>query len=286
MTKKLSEEEKSVLEQFMIPFFHAEKRHVLFPGRNSTEAEARLLGITEQELETFRKNYEENAKQAALELLKEDEIIDMIDKLPFDGEETIVALGDSSTEDAQGWFSILGHLLEFSFENADFTFINSGVAYNTTTDALKRLDRDVLLHEPDWVFVSLGTFDTQRLNIAQQRTLIPLSETWENLNTIHEILENQIENPTVWITPTPVISELLSENPIYEFTIDAEDLEQVRQLVSGKTGGIVDPKGIRMGESEPKAWNYLTDGLHPSLSGHINTVREVLKTLVEVQARS
>lgn len=286
MTKKLSEEELSVLEQFMIPFFHAEKRHALFPGRNNTEAEAGLLGITKEELETFRKNYEENAKQAALELLKEDDVIDMIDKLPFDGEETIVALGDSSTEDAQGWFSILRHLLEISFEDADFNFINSGVAYNTTTDALKRLDRDVLLHEPDWVFVSLGTFDTQRLNIAPQRTLIPLSETWENLNTIHEILEVQIEKPTVWVTPTPVISELLSENAIYEFTIDPEDLEQVRQLVSGKTGGIVDPKGVRMGEGEPKAWNYLTDGLHPSLSGHINTVREVLKTLVEIQARS
>ena len=270
----------------MIPFFHVEKRHPLFPGKNNTEAEAKLLGITREELETFRRNYDENAKQAALELLKEDEIIDIIDNLPFDGEETIVALGDSSTEDAQGWFSMLRHLLEISFENADFTFINSGVAYNTTTDALKRLDRDVLLHEPDWVFVSLGTFDIQRLNIAQQRTLIPLSETWENLNTIHEILEEQIENPTVWITPTPVISELLSENPIYGFTIEPEDLEQVRQLVSGKTGGIVDPKGIRMGEDEPKAWNYLTDGLHPSLSGHINTVREVLKTLVEIQAKS
>lgn len=247
MTKKLSEEEKSVLEQFMVPFFHAEKRHPLFPGRNSVEAEAGLLGIATEELETFRKNYEENAKQAALELLKEDDIIDMIDKLPFDGEETIVAFGDSSTEDAQGWFSILRHLLEISFENADFSFINSGVAYNTTTDALKRLDRDVLLHEPDWVFVSLGTFDIQRLNIAPQRTLIPLSETWENLNTIHEILEAQIGNPTVWITPTPVISELISENPIYEFTIDPEDVEQVRQLVSGKTGGIVDPKGIKNG---------------------------------------
>ncbi len=286
MTKKLSEEEKSVLEQFMIPFFHAGKRHPLFPGRNSVEAEAGLLGIATEELETFRKNYEENAKQAALELLKEDDIIDMLDGLPFDGEETIVALGDSSTEDAQGWFSILRHLLEISFENADFNFVNSGVAHNTTTDALKRLDRDVLLHEPDWVFVSLGTFDIQRLNIAPQRTLIPLSETWENLNTIHEILEVQIEKPTVWVTPTPVISELLSENAIYEFTIDPEDLEQVRQLVSGKTGGIVDPKGTRMGEGEPKAWNYLTDGLHPSLSGHINTVREVLKTLVEIQARS
>ena len=62
----------------------------------------------------------------------------------FDGEETFVALGDSSTEDQQGWFEIFKHLLEISFENADFKFINSGVAYNTTSEALKRLDRDVI----------------------------------------------------------------------------------------------------------------------------------------------
>ena len=284
--KKLTEEEKSVLEQFMVPFFSAEKRLPLFPGRNEIEVEAGLLGLTTEELQTFRQNLDENAKQAALELLKEDEVIDLIDKLPFDGEETIVAFGDSSTEDRQGWFSIFSNVLEFSFENADFNFVNSGVAYNTTSEALKRLDRDVILHEPDWVFVSLGTFDVQRLNIAPERTLLPLSETWENLNTIHEILEVQVQNPTLWVTPTPIIGELLASNPIYEFTMEEADIEQVRQLVSGKTGGIVDPKGTRMGKDSPKAWNYLGDGLHPSLSGHINTVREILKTLAEIHAKS
>ncbi len=284
--KKLSEEEKSVIEQFMIPFFHAEKRHPLFPGKAEIEVEAKLLGISVDELKTYRQNFEQNAKQGALELLKEDEIIDLIDNLPFDGEETIIAFGDSSTEDQQGWFEIFKHLLEISFENAEFNFINSGVAYNTTSEALKRLDRDVILHEPDWVIVSLGTFDVQRLNIAPQRTLLPLSETWENLNTIHEILEVQVENHSLWVTPTPVIAELLEANPIYEFTIDNNDIEQVRQLVTGKTGGIVDPKGTRMGEEEPKAWNYLGDGLHPSLSGHINTVREVLRTFIEIESRS
>ena len=79
---------------------------------------------------------------------------------------------------------------------------------------------------------------------------------------------------------------MLEANPIYEFTIDNNDIEQLRQLVTGKTGGIVDPKGKRMGDEEPKAWNYLGDGLHPSLSGHINTVREVLRTFVEIESRS
>lgn len=286
ISNSLSEEEKSVLEQFLMPFFHTNNRFPLLPGKSSKIAESELFGMTLEELENIRNNFNENAKSAALELLKEDEIIDIIDKLPFDGEETIVAFGDSLTEDEAGWFTILSHLLEISFEDSNFNFINSGQAYNTTSESLRRLDRDVILNEPDWVFVLLGTFDAQRLNIAPKRTLIPLSETWENLNTIHEILDEHIDNPTIWITPTPVITELLDANPLYEFTFDHSDLDQVRQLISGKRGGIVDPKGIRMGKDEPKAWNYLSDGLHHSLSGHVATVREILKTLVEVAAKS
>ena len=284
--KKLSEEEKSVLEQFMIPFFHLEKRFPLFPGKLNKEAESLLLGISRDELTQNRANLTENSKQAALELLKEDEIIDLLEDIPLDGEETIVALGDSITEDAQGWFEILRQVLEIGVEDANFTLVNSGVAYNTTADALRRVDRDVLMHEPDWVFVALGTFDVQRLSIAQDRTLLPLSETWENLNTIQEVVGNRCENPILWVTPTPVIEELLVENPIYEYSISERDLVEVRELIAGKTGGIVDPRGLRMGENEAEAWNYIGDGLHHSLSGHMNTVREVLRTMAEVGAKS
>ena len=198
----MKEEEKSVVEQFLVPFFHLNKRLPLFPGKNDEKAEATLFGLTEEELTLNRKNLDENARQGALELLKEEEIIDLVDKLPFDGSETIVAFGDSSTEDDQGWFNIIKHVLEISVEDADFTFINAGVSGDTTSDALRRIDRDVLLHEPDWVMVSLGTFDAQRLNILPSRTLIPLSETWENLNAIQEILEEHVENSTLWITPS------------------------------------------------------------------------------------
>lgn len=279
----MKQEEKNVVEQFLVPFFHLSKRLPLFPGKNSPEAEATILGLTQGELELNRQNLEMNARQAALELLKEEEVIELVNKLPFDGSETIVAFGDSFTEDDQSWFNIFCKLLEIAVEDADFKFINSGIAGNTTTDALRRIDRDVLLHEPDWVFIALGTFDAQRLNILPSRTLIPLSETWENLNSIQQILEEHVQNPLVWIPPAPVITQLMEDFPLHEFVIHAEDLNQITELVIGKTGGIVDPKGERMGEGEPKAWNYLTDGLHPSLSGHINTVREVLKTLVEVK---
>ena len=279
--RKASEEEKGILEQFMIPFYHVERRVPLFPGKSSVESEAGLFGLTEGELMSFRENMNENAREAALEILKDDEIVDCLDKLPIDGEETIVAFGDSITEDAQGWFTILEHVLEISTENADFNFINAGVSYNTTSEALRRIDRDVIIHEPDWVIVALGTFDAQRLNIAPNRTLLPLSETWENIETIQTVLDERVSNPVIWVTPAPVITDMLNENPLYDFTIEKRDLTQVQELVSGKQGAIIDATAKRMGEGEPQAWNDLPDGLHHSLSGHMETAKAIIKKLAE-----
>lgn len=279
---EMNEEEKGILEQYFLPFFHLNKRYPLLKGR-SLEAEAELLGLEAKELRVIRSNVKQNAKQAALELLKEEEITDILDKLPLDGSECIAALGDSITEDGQGWFEILKNVLIIATENEEFTFINSGVSYNTSTDALRRIDRDVLIHEPDWVFIALGTFDAQRLNIAPHRTLIPLSESWENFETIQQVVNECVSNPIIWITPSPIIKELLSEHPFYEFQIEEEDLNQVRQLVAGKDGVIIDSLGRRMGKEGPEAWNYIPDGLHHSLTGHMNTVRAILKKMSEAK---
>jgi lysophospholipase L1-like esterase len=222
--------------------------------------------------------YRENAREAALELLKEEDVLEWVDQLPFDKSDTIVAFGDSSTDDLQSWFEIFSTVMEVAVEDADFTFINSGLSYNTTSEALRRMDRDVLSHEPDWVIVNLGMFDAIRPNFTQNRTLIPLSETWENLSTIEDAIATVTENPAVWITPPPIIPGLLDEMELFDFEINGQDLAAIRDVITGKRGFIVDPLGHRMG-NPPEAWYYLSDGINPSLSGHVNTVKELLKSL-------
>jgi len=276
-------EEKNIIEQFILPFFHLERRFPLFPGKREMLIEAKLLGMSEKELELGRQNSINNAKQAALELLKEDTITELLDKLPFDGTETIAAIGDSTTEDGQGWFQIMKEVLEISVDNARFNFINAGISENTTSEALRRLERDVLIHEPDWVFVNLGVFDLQRLSITPERTLLPLSETWENLNSIQEVLREFITNEIVWVTPSPVIPKLIEAHPLYEFTIQEKDISQLVEIASGKKGLVIDPQSSRMGVA-PDAWNYLSDGINHSLSGHISTTREVLKGLASLSS--
>lgn len=274
-------EERNLIEQFILPYFHLERRFPLMPGKRSMNAEAILLGLSEAELELGSKNAENNAKQAALELLKEEIITEIIEKLPFDGTETIVGFGASNTEDDQGWFQILKEVLEIAVDNARFNFVNAGISGNTSSEALRRLDRDVLLHEPDWVIIDLGIYDLQKLNITPSRTLLPLSETWENLNSIQEVLTEYVSNEIIWVTPTAVIPEMVDAHPLHEFIIHEKDVSQLIEIVSGKKGLVIDPQSKRLGDG-PDAWNYLSDGLNHSLSGHINTAREILKGLASL----
>jgi len=282
--KRATEKEKEALEKYLLQFLNIEKRYPLLPGISNTDAVAGLFGLEEAELNALRNRFTDNAREAALELLKDDDVTDWIDQLPFKADDTIVAVGDSSTDDLQGWFNIFSEILNITVEGADFTFVNAGQVNDTSSEALRRLHRDVLSHEPDWVIISLGLFDATRLSIAPKRTLLPLSETWENLSTIEDAVKEVTSNPVIWISPPPVIPGLLEKMELFDFEIEERDLEQIRQIITGKTGYIVDPTGKRMG-NPPEAWYYLSDGINPSLSGHVNTTRALLYTLATTEEK-
>src|SRR5690625_4005541 len=107
------------------------------------------MGLETEELLKLRSLYEENARQAAAELLKEENILDWTAELPFQPGDTIVALGSSTSDDLQGWFTILIHVLYIDLDEPDFKFINAEMPNNTTTDALRIINRKLLSHEPD-----------------------------------------------------------------------------------------------------------------------------------------
>lgn len=288
---KASKEEKEVLENYLLQFLNLEKRYPLLPGIENEEAMAGLMGLEKEELKELRDRFSSNAKEAAIELLEDGEVAEWIEELPFEEGDTIVAIGDSLTDDLQSWFNIFQHVLEIGLEDADLTFVNSGVSYDTSTDALKRLNRDVLDHDPDWVIVALGTFDAQRLHVSPDRTLVSLADFWENLNTIETVVSEVTDNPLIWLTPPPVITEMQQQMRLFHFDLFEEDLSQYREILTGKKGYIVDPLGERMKDKDdsvedqeeeepgPAAWNYLSDGVHPSLSGHSNTVKELIRYL-------
>ncbi|HLR31875.1 MAG TPA: GDSL-type esterase/lipase family protein, partial [Fodinibius sp.] len=225
---KANEEEQEVLEKYLLPFLNLEKRFPLLPGIKNEEAVAALLGIEGDKLLKLRDRFVTNARQAAVELLEDPEVAEWIEDLPFEEGDRVVALGDSITDDLQGWFTIFQHVLEVGLDQPDLTFINSGVSYDTSTDALKRLNRDVLDRKPDWVIVALGTFDAQRLHVAPGRPLVSLADYWENMNTIESAVSEVTDNPLIWMTPPPVITEMLQQVRLFNFDLLEEDLNSIR----------------------------------------------------------
>ena len=274
----LNREEKEKLLDYLIQFLRPEKKYPLLPGVNDPEAIADFIGIDYDEYKSVIENFDNQTQMAAQELLKEDGVQEMIENLPFNNNDTIVLIGDSVSDDRLGWFQIIAHALDLQVEKADFTWIDASLGSETSTNAMLRLSRDVLSKEPDWVFIALGNDDAQRPEINENRTVIPLSEFWENISTIEEALNQKLENDLVWITPTPPITEMMAQVPLFHGVLHEHDLQEFREVIAGKTGYIVDPTGARMG-NPPEAPNYMSDGFHHSIAGHINTAREVIKLL-------
>lgn len=272
--------EIEAIKQYLVSFLNLEKRFPLLPGAQTVSGVSAFIGLSGDELVDARTRLDDQAQIAAEEMLKDEALTGCVQKLPFKKGDVIVALGDSLTDDLQGWFEILRHVVDQVHPHLELEWVNMGVSEDTSYDTLRRLNRSVLDRSPDWVFVSLGTFDAMRLHAAPDRTLVSLTEFWENLITLETAIGQEVKNPIVWITPPPVLSELMVRMPLFESTLDEEDLRQYREVLAGRAGYIVDPKGLRMG-TPPEEWNYLPDGLHPSIPGSIKTVTEVLKTLVK-----
>lgn len=278
----ITDEEKNELLKYLLQFTNLEKRFPLFPGSSNSKANALFMGLNEKLYLEYIHEFDENAKKAALELLKEETIKSQLAELPFRKGDTVLVLGDSITDDRQGWFEIFGHVMDITASSQNISLINAAISGNTSFHALDRLDTDVLAREPEWVIIALGSNDCIRKNYAANRPLVSLTEFWENINTIEQALREITDNPVIWMTPPPVIEELMDDNPSFNGFIEEKDLKRYREVISGKSGYIIDPAGGRMGRP-PKAWNYLSDGFHPSLAGHLNTVRSLLKGLTTIQ---
>ncbi len=274
----MKQEEKEALLEYLVQFSNIEKRFPLFQGVQDPEAVADFIGIDVENFKKIRESFDGQVRQAAEEILKDETMLKNAENLPFKPDDTIAVIGDSVTDDRQSWFHILSNVLDMVIPKAKFRYVDASISDSLSADALRRLERDVMAKDPDWIFVALGSQDAMRLHLITGRTLVSLSEFWENINAIESAIVQNCKNPPVWITPPPVIPELMQQMPLLDGIVDDQDLRDFREVIAGKTGFIVDPSGSRMG-NPPKEWNYLNDGFRPSLAGNMETVRSVLLTM-------
>ncbi|HEX5622537.1 MAG TPA: GDSL-type esterase/lipase family protein, partial [Solirubrobacteraceae bacterium] len=170
-----------------------------------------------------------------------------VDGSPFAPGSTILALGDSITDDLGSWAEILRRALP------EVTIVNAGLSGDTTTGAIARLSRLAL--RATWALVLLGTNDARRHGDAPM--LVSHAETRRNLRILDGALRRCCRHIR-WITPPPIFQPVDADS---DLRWEVSDIAAKAQLVRA-----LDPTAIDL-------WPGFTpehlcpDGLHPSPAG-------------------
>ncbi len=147
----------------------------------------------------------------------------------------IVALGDSVTQgytshatiDHDGvYHARLKRRLEGTYPMTTFSVLNAGAAGQTVQDALKRLERDVIRHDPDLLIVAFG------LNDAAHGGFEGVKQFKADLNHLLERVEAGTNAHVLLVTPSFMLEQTNDH-------IHPAELVYVAGLLPLQRGGIV-----------------------------------------------
>ena len=235
---------------------------------------ARAYGCSPAALSIVRSRLEEHLREAAAALLDERGVCEAVARFPVPPGGTVVALGDSITDDAHSWAEILRRCLD-RVRPGEVRVINAAVSGDTTLDALARLHAIAEL-DADLVLAMLGTNDCQLHGPNRDQLIMP-GESLANIAAISRWLAGA-GTPIVWLTPPPVDREaLIVAAGERHFDIDDANLRRLAGLLTDSGLEVVDA-GCRL-DASPTAGDLLPDGVHPTLAGQSRIAETVIRAL-------
>src|SRR5690625_3835945 len=119
-----------------LQYTHLDKLYGYLPGM--PEALPAIFGMTPNEYADITARFDAHARDAAVELLTDHSFTADIDALPFRPNQTVLAVGDSATDDAQSWVEILRHALHIRRTTNGVHIVNGGLSAHTTAMVLRR----------------------------------------------------------------------------------------------------------------------------------------------------
>lgn len=188
----------------------------------------------------------------------------------------VVCFGDSITK--RGYPEILG-------KQPELNVLNAGVGGNTTAQALRRMERDVLAKEPDFVVILFGTNDSR---IDSKRVYVPVEKYSANLVSMIDSCE-QIDARVILCTIPPI-----DEEP-YFTRHDRKPFKAVGGLTSllrvyrdaaigvgaDRQVPVIDLSQLLLNQPE---W-MSPDGVHPSERGNAIIAKHVDQAIRRLMAR-
>ena len=123
---------------------------------------------------------------------------------------TILAFGNSITAAAQQkledrWPEILRRVLQERFPKCIIKVINAGVGGNTSREGLRRLEQDVLMHDPHLVLVEFGNDGT-----PEPERHVSFEEFTANLDQIRTKVAERNNGRLIMLTFPPVVDQWVS----------------------------------------------------------------------------
>ncbi len=191
----------------------------------------------------------------------------------------IVCLGDSvtgiyyHTGGRRAYPEMLEIALRQVVSQTNISVINAGISGHSTVEALQRLQKDVLDHQPDLVTVMFGLNDMAR---------VPKPDFQTNLEQIITHCRSA-KAEVILCTPNGVINTI--GRPIAKLTEYNDAIKEVaRQQQVPICNCYAAYESIH--KSDPLAWRLLlSDEIHPNMDGHKQNAIELCRTITGKTAK-
>lgn len=269
--------------QMWLQYTHLEKLYGYLPGL--TDALPAIFGLDPSAYAQITSGFETRARDAARQLLDHDGVTAQVDALPFRPGQTVLAVGDSVTDDLQSWTEILRHLLDLHRPDHPVSVINAGLSAHTTAMVLRRWPA-TLAQRPDWILCHLGGNDVTRVGPEPTKPQVSLPESVANLLDLRRIATARTSAAWVWLTPLPVREDRVAEHQAFRFgesTWRNSDILALVEAIHTFDDPVVDLAATFGVPAHPTLQG--PDGVHPTIDGQTAIVQALLQRLTEPTSR-
>jgi acyl-CoA thioesterase-1 len=260
---------------------HPEKVFAFLPGMTTANLAA-LYGLDEPAYTAIRDRFSAQTAGAARELLAEPEFAAAVDRLPFAAGQTLAVIGESTTDAADSWLEILGHLIRLRRADDAIRLVNAAISGYPTTMLQRVMAETLPRHKPGWVALFGGANDVLRYGTAATKPLVTGTETARNLAEMRRQAAAAGAR-VIWMTPTACDTERMAAYPPFrgqQIWLEPGDLRGVDDAIRATAGAadmVVDLSDAF--GSPPDAGLLSADGLHPTLAGQKAIARRFVQRL-------
>ena len=260
---------------------HPEKTFWYLPGMNPANLAA-LYGVDEPAYAAIRERFSAQNEAAASSLLAEPEFASMVDRLPFAASQTLAVIGESTTDAADSWLDILGHLLRLRSPGEEISLVNAAISGYPTTMLQRVTAETVQRHQPGWVALFAGGNDVLRYGAEATKPMVTSAETARNLAEMRRQV-TAAGARVIWMTPTSWDPAKIAAYPPFQsqgIWMEDGDLRAVNDAIraTAAAGDTVVDLSDAFG-TPPDAAMLRADGLHPTLAGQTVIARRFVEQL-------